>query len=756
MWEHRRLAHPLTRSPLLDAGALDLHDSEPPPASTPFRVRLRWFSILLGAWLALVAARFAARGFGVGAGARGMLGLAEVTAVVNVFWLGAAPAAFALSGRIRRLQHRPVQIALWSAIGAVVCVLETLWYLGVLRAFHGQPDAFLAALASRADVNLVVYGLILTAIALQHRVMLVGRGLRIEHTLERMLVEAELSALHLQLQPHFLYNTLQLVAEAAYSDQDQSHRILADLRRLLQRSFSYEQKRFVTVREEIDFLRAYADIQRERFGRHLTLTIVADEDTNDLLVPPLLLQPLVENSIRHGIGGRSHPGHVDVVVRRSGDLLRLIISDDGVGFGTRPDSRRGGGLGLSLTRRRLAFLYGAGHTFAVGNADDCGAVITIDVPATQVPSSPPAEHLASAPARVVDRTLLLQLAAGWGCLLVALPVIANRASAPAMAISVTQRDQLVSLPIWAIITCAALVMGRLSSVAGKRLVLAHGVVITSCIALHVMLVPWIALHAFHADLGGSSRFVIWAPWDGLMYALVVSLVRIRDVAGQLRSTDLHSKQLRENVNRNRERIALLHLGKRLMVAALDALTVPREASEYDTIVLRSSEIIRSALAAANDGWSTVELEMELVRDLLSLHQPHPGPAGRGEPLLRVDVDERVSHTAIPPGALASLIAAMIDEGAIPPSAVRVTSRPVNERVGVFLSIVPTQPYTDTLVLDRIRARAEELVSYVSQLYGGVCTFDVDIRRGALCGDLTVPRVANADSVITASTPEELI
>ena len=170
---------------------------------------------------------------------------------------------------------------------------------------------------------------------------------------ERLRVEAQLTALRAQLDPHFLFNTLNALAELAHQDASLTERLILRLSELLRRSLSGGEQHWATLAEELDFLAAYLDIHHALMRDRLRVEIEVDAALGAERVPRLLLQPLVENAIRHGLAPKRDGGTVRVSARRDGELLRLTVSDDGVG-GRAPLRE---GIGLGNLRRRLDVLY---------------------------------------------------------------------------------------------------------------------------------------------------------------------------------------------------------------------------------------------------------------------------------------------------------------------------------------------------------------------------------------------------------------
>lgn len=199
-----------------------------------------------------------------------------------------------------------------------------------------------------------------------------------ESRLEAQLAEARIQALRRQLNPHFLFNTLNAVAALMHRDVSAAELMLDRLSELLRASLEADDRPLATLSEEIALTRLYLDIERERFADRLGVVVEVPCEAEDALVPRLLLQPLVENAVRHGIAPLAAGGTVTVRGAVSGGRLELVVEDDGVGIGR---SRSGGsGVGLRNPRERLEALYGPDATMVVGAGAEGGTVVTIGLP----------------------------------------------------------------------------------------------------------------------------------------------------------------------------------------------------------------------------------------------------------------------------------------------------------------------------------------------------------------------------------------
>jgi LytS/YehU family sensor histidine kinase len=211
-----------------------------------------------------------------------------------------------------------------------------------------------------------------------------ARALKAAH-LETRLAEARLKTLEAQLHPHFLFNTLHAISALIHSQPDAADRMISRLSDLLRITFAGTGAARVPLQEELEFLQKYLEIEQTRFQDRLTVRYDIDPDTLDAEVPRLILQPLVENAIKHGVAPKLEPGTICIAARRDGDRLHLEVRDDGVGLSTAGRARLDSGVGLSNTRARLECLYGSAQTLEFSDAGQ-GLTVELRFPFHRVPS----------------------------------------------------------------------------------------------------------------------------------------------------------------------------------------------------------------------------------------------------------------------------------------------------------------------------------------------------------------------------------
>ncbi|HEX8242597.1 MAG TPA: histidine kinase, partial [Longimicrobium sp.] len=194
--------------------------------------------------------------------------------------------------------------------------------------------------------------------------------------METRLARAELEALRVQLQPHFLFNTLNTVAGLVDAEPAVARSVVERLSALLRVALRATAETEVELGRELEVLNDYLTIQQTRFRGRLHAAVAAEPGSERALVPSLILQPLVENAIRHGIAPRAAPGRVEVTARAAGGSLVLEVADDGVGM----DGEPGEGIGLANTRARLDALYAGGHRFTLEPRAAGGTVVRLELP----------------------------------------------------------------------------------------------------------------------------------------------------------------------------------------------------------------------------------------------------------------------------------------------------------------------------------------------------------------------------------------
>jgi two-component system LytT family sensor kinase len=198
--------------------------------------------------------------------------------------------------------------------------------------------------------------------------------------LETQLTQTQLQALKMQLHPHFLFNTFNTISSLMHRNIDDADRVLARLGDLLRYTLHNVGVQEVSLREELEFLQRYLEIEQTRFEDRLRVKISVEPDALDFRVPNLILQPLVENAIRYAVAPRAAGGCIEISARRRNGALEIAILDDGPGLPPGYDILAHEGVGLRNSRERLRQLYGAGQEFTLTNRSPLGLQVSIVIP----------------------------------------------------------------------------------------------------------------------------------------------------------------------------------------------------------------------------------------------------------------------------------------------------------------------------------------------------------------------------------------
>ncbi|MBV9925210.1 MAG: histidine kinase [Acidobacteria bacterium] len=301
-----------------------------------------------------------------------------------VFWLADR---YPIEGRVWR-RNVPVHLLYATAFVIVISGLFHVIYFFLF--VHGpdkpySPATTLQWIIYNSSENYGVYVLLLLPNQVLRYHRRVREGELRSSRLQTQLTRAQLEALKMQLHPHFLFNTLHSISALLHRDPDSADRMIARLGDFLRLTLENSGAQEVTLKKELDFLTCYLEIERVRFQDRLTTSVEVEPAALDAPVPNLILQPIVENAIRHGVAQTRGPGRVEISAKREHGSLRIRVRDNGPGLAaiTRPDDGLKEGLGLSNTRARLEQLYGAAHRFELENAPEGGLLVTLEIPAAQ-------------------------------------------------------------------------------------------------------------------------------------------------------------------------------------------------------------------------------------------------------------------------------------------------------------------------------------------------------------------------------------
>jgi two-component system LytT family sensor kinase len=284
---------------------------------------------------------------------------------------------FERQGLVRAFLIHVPSVALFS-LAHIAAMTGVQWWLATGASYAWGTEVKRAALMN-FDWEMMTYWAIA---GLSHAVLYYResreRALRTSQ-LETKLIEAQMAALRHQLQPHFLFNTLHAISALMHRDVDAADRTLMRLSDLLRMTLENLGRHENTLKAELDFLSKYLEIEQTRFADRLVVRFDVEPEALDALLPTLLLQPLVENAIKHGVSKKVGPGHINISARQEHDKLWIEVRDDGRGLSETALTALQKGIGVSTTRARLQHQFGADFRFEFHRLEE-GVAVVVAVP----------------------------------------------------------------------------------------------------------------------------------------------------------------------------------------------------------------------------------------------------------------------------------------------------------------------------------------------------------------------------------------
>jgi two-component system LytT family sensor kinase len=305
-------------------------------------------------------------------------------------WAALTPLVVWLAGRFPFGARTWLRSGLVHAPAGLAIAMVKVAFTRILRAIAVGERGDYIEISSLATQYVIYWSIVAAAHGVAYYRAGRERELRASQ-LEARLAETRLQLLKMQLHPHFLFNTLNTIAELVHEDPDAADRMIAGLSDLLRATLDAGDIDEVDLGAELGLLARYLEIQQARFGDRLQVHIRAGPAEKGALVPFLVLQPLVENAIRHGLAARVDAGRIEIRANRRGDRLVIDVEDDGAGV---EDAERvRDGVGLGNTRARLAALYGGAQSIEVTGGPGLGTLVRLTIPwhvetAPRVPETP--------------------------------------------------------------------------------------------------------------------------------------------------------------------------------------------------------------------------------------------------------------------------------------------------------------------------------------------------------------------------------
>jgi LytS/YehU family sensor histidine kinase len=581
-----------------------------------------------------------------------------------------------------------------------------------IAVFLGRPrDPFGPVFAWWVDVWLIVYiTLVVIGRALDLRRRYADRTMRAD-LLEAQLARAQLQYLESQLQPHFLFNALNTIQELAHETPRAAERMLQRLRALLTISLERYGQDEVTLADELAALEPYLDIQRTRFSNWLAVDVDVPDDVRRARVPHLILQPLVENAIRHGVSVRQAPGRIRIAARRDLDRLRVVVEDDGVGLSA---VRSGGraGIGLRNAVDRLKQLYGSDYRFSLQDRDGGGVVVALEIPLRIDPSAgsepvsaewPTVDDIASwktgefttaealsptrpavplaatgerpsarppvrpsaAPATIGVAPALsirvwlgiagvwLLLAVFWTNQLVMYTSLSPRMEP--MDLWATAKLQLGGSAMWLLMSLPVLWLSqrfRFTPDNWPRRLPIHVAAALTCGFVHLTGLRLMGLSAMPVLSYGNLNPL---TGDFFIYLAFLAWSHSRDFVAWFRVKEIETARLTAQIARSRFQALRVQLRPEFLLATLERLErlVHENADLAERLIARLADTLRLTLDIGRHSTTSVAQELELVAACIEAHRLGVRTGVR----LHQRVDPRAIHDEVP----SRLICAMVDE-----------------------------------------------------------------------------------------------
>jgi hypothetical protein len=559
-------------------------------------------------------------------------------------WIGAAaiwiPAMWLATWIWDRGWNRGATIAGLALAGLTISLIEPAWLAVLLPLRGGVTPPVTQRWLVRLDTNLVLFAAIVGAS------WAVSARRRQERTelesaeLNAALAGARLHVLTLQLHPHFLFNALNLISQLAYESVVDAQRILANLRALLVQSLNHAERQSVSLGEELDFLRAYLEIQQRRFGERLDVAFRVAPEALGAQVPPMLLQPIVENSLVHAVAPRAGGGSITIAADVVDARMLISVSDDGPGF-RGPLVER---VGLRNTRLRLDQMFGGRYALDVRSPKSGGTTTTVTVPVMRASLAPsrilhdpdvtyasptdeaPSSHANRLPVRVAAFAGWAAVAALWTEWFALNPTSA----APGAGWSKSFMGVAIGVALWLVLTpvvarfarrvdvASGLSLGRAAAHLGIGVVVAVG---------HTAL--WLALLSvadppmYSAILHSSIDYRVW---DLFAYGMIVAFTTAATVTQRQRDAAIDVANTRRGLAAAHTAAIRLRLQPGLLLTALDAIAraIATDAEQAEVAIARAGDLLRGLLDRVEVDTHPLADELTLLQSFLDVATPGCG------------------------------------------------------------------------------------------------------------------------------------
>jgi two-component system, LytTR family, sensor kinase len=278
------------------------------------------------------------------------------------------------------LIHIPALIVFCSIHQAIYAVITWMIDPTIATRFNSIFAYYQTNFFGWLYLGFLMYSLIIIAMHafLFYRDFLAEREKKL--ALDAQLAQAHLSALKMQLQPHFLFNTLHSISSLTLEDPPKANTMIARLGDFLRLTLEHSEQQKVSLKEELEFLKCYLEIEQVRFSDRLTVDFEIEPAAMTSQVPHLILQPIVENAVQHGIAPKASQGFIKISAKRLAGKLKIEIRDDGPGFTENGNSESQKGVGLANVRARLKQTFGENQRFEMKNVSEGGTAVILEIP----------------------------------------------------------------------------------------------------------------------------------------------------------------------------------------------------------------------------------------------------------------------------------------------------------------------------------------------------------------------------------------
>jgi LytS/YehU family sensor histidine kinase len=594
-------------------------------------------------------------------------------------WAAVTPLIAALDTRARRTTSSILgRIGFHFPFFVVMCIVQAALRRTTIQLIMPGPMLpFYITVLYFADIEAVRY----VASLVLGRVLQASRELvrREQRTaaLKEEIAQAQLHYLDLQLQPHFMFNALGSISELAHEAPAQASRMVEHLTSLLRYATQPRTGQEVTLREELGALAPYLEIQRMRFPDWLTIEEHIEPEAEDAMVPRMLLQPLVENAIRHGLSNRRSGGRIEFGASIHGNDLVLSVYDNGVGFSAEQKSP-GLGIGLGNIRERLATLYGTSQSLELLTHDQGGVEVLLRIPfkrsiaeTAKTSASDIEDPTDLSPSETYipeSRTRLLPLLGNWiiaGGLLTSLSLfyiqIRPKNQAPALEIV---RRHLVHISFWIAVTPLVLwLVKKFPLTKGRMKVsvplhLAAGIVV----ALAQVTLGKFIFGANQPPLF-SGFYMDAIFWNITAYGVLIAIAQRSNIEEWIRERDVAAAKMRAELTTARLSTVMLELRPDFLLQSLASLRtlVAFDAAKAEALLTNLADFLRLTLESLTKPTVSVSREIALLDAYANVHR-----AGAGHfPEVLLEIPKPVEDEVVPTGVTRMLTERLLESGNIP-------------------------------------------------------------------------------------------